>query len=255
MENVQFVNQYEIHSDLLRSWQSFARKRAGKHRQWLLLFSALLLTIVALWFFSFDTKFPEPDSKSYGLLLLFLAAILLTSNFTGSFARVNQYNRISGEDKWLQTLCFGEEIEVKNSISRTYYSYDLIRFIDETADCFFLWIGLETVLNDRSEYYNLAAGMDSFLVVYKDAFTVGDTNEFYSFVSEKCGKKEPLLTKREVNKIGLKKCGFSMIGVVAFVAFYIWLYYRALEDYQFYLELQKLFGELRTSGFFFPFQV
>ena len=249
MENVQFVNQYEITPKLMRSWRSLFGKRAGKHRQWCMLFTALVFTALIAWSIILIREYPGFLYQSSIFSFFFLLPLIyfqLRSDFSGPGVISDQYERISGEPTWIQTLCFGEEIEVKNSISRTYCSYDLIRFIDEGTDCFYLWIELEFLLNDRAGQVNLVTGVDSLLVVYKDAFLLGNADEFCAFISEKCGKKEPLLTKQEINRIALEKWGLYMVVVAACAFVFIMINHTSLNSYLEHLRFLERFSSPDT---------
>jgi len=188
MDAIQFVNQYEITKPLLKSWQHLSQKRSGKHGLWFAFFSKIFA-----WFFTFSCLivalvFGAPVFFCFSFLFAVLLVLLIAHPSILAHRKFKQFSLLSGKTTWIQTICFGESLEIKSGNSSSAYSYDQIRFIDENEECFYLWLGAKF-----------------FLIVYKNAFSAGNADEFAAFIGEKCSEKEPLWEKRELNKRMSKK--------------------------------------------------
>ena len=202
MENILFKNKYEITPRLTKKWNSLFFKRIGRHRHWVrlamtLIFAALavlcvvmdVLTVLCVVMDGLTGKQGYIDSNAYFALFVILGVGFLVSAFMPGHLnkiRYKNYLKFSGQTEWIQTLCFGDTIEVISNNSVTAYTYNQINFIDENNDCFILWLNSALLL-----------------MVYKNAFELGDANSFRDFIKEKTAGS--LWTKKQLNRIGLKK--------------------------------------------------
>jgi hypothetical protein len=208
MERIQFENKQEITKAFFRSMRKLSQKRSGKLRLWLNL-------IVKVWFALATTAtiavcvlFDVPELSEFAVafaalfsLLFILPEFLLHKRFKG-------FSELTGNPAWIQTVRFGEKIETESGNAIASYGYDRLRYIEENDECFYLWIGSVFIM-----------------VLHKNAFTIGNQNEFLAFINEKCADYEPLWTKKQLNFILFKKRLLFIILLVIMtigVSFYLW---------------------------------
>ena len=190
MENIQFVNQYEVTRALVHSWNGLSAIRDGKLGIWLRFALATGCGILAVvsWLSAFlvgglEHLYIGATFSGLFFLLLMLPLIVFRKG-----RNLVMHMADDAEAKWVQTIVFGDKIEVRSGHVTSTYSYHKIRHIDETRECYYLWVGVHFIL-----------------VVLKNAFTTGDAEAFSPFIREECSKKEPLWTRREMNKRLWKK--------------------------------------------------
>ena len=191
MNNIQFENQYEITKKLVKSWNKLSQKRSAKHRIWMNFLAKIGIVVLAtLTLLSICFSGSQLSVLLFSLLMLLFIFYLVGPAITFK-VQSKRFSQVTGEAKWIQTICFGENIEIKNGNTTTTYSYYKIRFIDENDECFYLFISIGLRL--------------SIFHIYKNSFSVGNADEFSAFIKEQCTKQEPFWTKRELNKRVRKK--------------------------------------------------
>ena len=206
MDNIQFENRYEITKELVKSWNKLSQKRSAKHRLWMNFLVKTEIAVLAVLAFLSIGFFGSKSSVPVFSILVSLFIILSVLPAIAFRLQFRQFSQMTGETKWIQTARFGEDVEIKNGNTVTTYSYDKIRFIDENDECFCLFFDMGSRI----------------LPVYKNSFAVGSADEFFAFIKGKCTEKEPLWTKRELNKQVLKKIRlqiaiFIALAVVGFL--------------------------------------
>jgi hypothetical protein len=186
MENVLFENKYEVTPALMKKWNSLSFKRSAKHKVWVSLAMKIgfaLLTVL----FLVQGIFTGDDIYYYLAMIYGVASVMLIF-MPGYRKRYKNYLKFSGQTEWIQRLQFGEKIEAASGNTVTTFTYDQINYIDENEDCFFLWLNVSTTL-----------------IVYKNAFVVGDADLFRAFIYEKCMEYKSLWTKKKHNHTSIKK--------------------------------------------------
>ena len=188
MENIQFENSYEVTPRLMKKWNSLSFKRIGRHRHWVSLAAKIVFAALAVLCLVMGSKYNM--GTIVALAGVFGAGILLMI-FMPGFAnrkRYKNYLKISGQNKWLQTLRFGEKLEVASGNSVTTYELGQINYIDENKDCVILWINNALLL-----------------MVYKNAFTIGNADDFRLYLYARLGDGGILWTKKQMNRYGFKR--------------------------------------------------
>ena len=202
MNNIQFENQFEITKKLVKSWNRLSQRRSAKHRLWLNFFAKIGIAVLAVLMFFFVRFSGSELSIVVFALLVFLFIFYLIWPAVTFNLQSKQFSGVTGEAKWIQTICFGEDIKIKNGNTTTTYFYDKIRFVDENDECFYLFISTGSRL--------------SIFYIYKNSFSVGSAEEFSAFIKEKATEQEPLWTKRELNKHVLKKLRSKIVFWISF---------------------------------------
>lgn len=206
MENIQFENQYEFTKSLLKNWYKMSQKRDGKYRIWLA--GCLAVSCILIAFIIKELIF-----YIFALIYVLWFIYGLVRPFIMPGRQLKHFSQITGESKWFQIIQFGENIEVQSGNSIVKYSYGRIRFIEENDTCFCLWINTNIMLT-----------------IYKDSFSVGNANEFCTFIEEKCSEQEPLWTKRELNKRILKKSLPPSIVLIIMPLITLFLHFMPLSN-------------------------
>jgi len=75
------------------------------------------------------------------------------------------------------------------------FSYDQVRCVHENRKYFYLWF------------------VKKYIVVNKDTFTIGNSDDFDLFIRKRCSEKQPLLTLHQLSLYSLKK---SRIPIIIF---------------------------------------
>lgn len=183
MDNCLFENQYEVTKQRYKSWFRISQKRCAKHRIWLAFYMkavsgfAAALCLIGLIFFY--TQIFTILFGAYALLFT-LSLFRLTITYNRQY---KYFKKASGETVWLQTLRFGDEIEITSGNAVIKYSYDRVLYVDENDEAFFIWLDMNAVY-----------------IVYKALFTKGDAGGFLAFFNEKLGKYKAPATKKELEK-------------------------------------------------------
>ena len=186
MENIIFENEYEVTPALTKKWNSLSFKRSARYRHWLaiilkIIFAALTI-ICAIKLMNDGTFMP-----TFVFITLAFLLMLFMPKFINK-KRYKNYLKFSGQSEIIQTLRFGEKIEVASGNSVTTYTYDQVKFIDENDDCFCLWVNNAQLL-----------------MIYKNAFKIGNADLFREFIFEKCKENKSLWTKKHLNHVVFKK--------------------------------------------------
>ena|GEM_PF-1994727 len=214
METVRFENRYEITRKFTRDEIKLSQKRSGKINLWFVLivkiWSFLMVALFWIGGFVFDSPNLIRTAVIFSIAVVYLWGQVLFRGVT----KFRQFSRILEAPKPIRTVSFGECIEIQTGNSTIKYPYEKVRFIEENDECF---------------YFLIWANSKMFMPVYKNSFTVGSADEFLEFLKEKCAEKEPLWSKRQMNKRMAKDL------LLPFVAFFVllgvmpvWLFARSL---------------------------
>ena len=188
MENIQFENRVEDTEELAKSRMRLFQKLGGKRRHWYDYYKIISLV-------SLGVSAAVAALQSNHIMMYYFVCILCIIcifHFAGPAISARrywkQYAEQNGERICRRTVIFGDGIEVQSGNTTIIHTYDNIRFIVENEEHFCLFVGI-----------------NSMIVIYKNAFTVGNADAFSAFINEKCSAQEPLWTKSELNKRITKK--------------------------------------------------
>jgi len=201
MENILFENKYEITPRLTKKWNSLSFKRIGRHRLWVrlamtLIFAALAVLCIVMNILT-STQGYLGSNTYFGLSVIFGSGFMVSAFMPRYINKIRykNYLKFSCESNWIQTIRFGEKsetaegvIEVSSGNSVTTYALQQINYADENDECIILWIN------------NF-----SLLMVYKNAFTIGNTDDFRLWLYECLGDGGILWTKKKLKSVCLKK--------------------------------------------------
>lgn len=202
MENILFENKYGYTLALLRKWSGLSFKRSGRHMLWLQLVlkaivfaTAIAIALLAVLYDYFFLFIPAEIFLLAGIIM-----VLLPRRYTQ-----NQYNsflqlQLQPQAQLFRTIRFGDSIEVICGNTVTSYLYEQIPYVEENDNCFCLWIN-----------------GTAFLAVYKNAFEMGDTESFRTFILDKCSRSQPLITKSQFNQGFLKRHWARVITLAVLV--------------------------------------
>lgn|GEM_PF-2105688 len=203
--DVIFENRYEITVRTFRSWDKFSLK--NNPFRFLPRIVYLLFLVTFLIPCAYDALF-HGNAKYfvYAVCSLIMIAFMLAASHLRTVRWVKNAAKASGEKKLLRTLRFVENnFEDHTNNIFTTFPYDQVRYLYE---------------NDKYCYLWLAEGGGG-IVVEKNAFSIGDPDEFGLFIWEKCSEKRPLLTARRQNLSTLKKHFISSAFFIILIAFLI----------------------------------
>ena len=203
MEQTFFECTHTITKKLVKDRNKLKYKRNAKHRLWLMFFIKICFGIGGLVGVVFSILLHRPIFLSRALPF-FVGFILYLLLPWISFRRQRKFfAQVSGSMEWKQTLRFGETITIEYGNSITNYAYDRVRFTEE---------------NER--YFYLFLDMPGALMVDKTTFTQGCPEDFRAFIEERAAEKEPLWTKRELNRRSRKKALPLFIILILIVIFF-----------------------------------
>ena len=184
-QTILFENRYEATLRMLNSRGKFSLKNNVFRflgRATLILYLVVgLIPVVYITFFNTTTRY-----ILYIISFLFLIFLILSFDYVKLFIRIRNEKKISG-GKIFFTNRFGDKnIEISDNKITSIFSYDLVNYIYENREYYYLWIE------------------DSSFIVCKDSFTVGDKDGFGDFIRDKCSEKKPLLSSFQRNLKTLK---------------------------------------------------
>jgi len=140
-----------------------------------------------------------------------LAVFLLAQTLLRPAIQMKKSARILETPKLIRTISFGENIQIETGNVGISYSYDKVRFIEDYDESYSFWIW---------------AGSKMQIVIYKESFTVGNSEEFLTFFKERCSQENPLWSKKEMNKRMLKYLlPISTVILALAVIYPIWVFF------------------------------
>ena len=207
MDGTKFENRFVVTKSHIRREYKLTQKRSGKLNIW------LLYSMISLFAFDLLANLIVRPQNIYSHIvdLLVICFFLVYSFYILPARKLKAFARLSGEKKpyppLLRVIRFGESISLQTGNSVLSYSYDKVRFIEDSDECIYFWLNLTMVVT-----------------VFKDSFSIGNPDEFVAFLTEKSSEQEPLWSKRELNKRVFKQ----MIPLVIIEIFIFMLFLSLL---------------------------
>jgi len=200
MENILFENRYEITIPFLRSLNKLSQKWSGKLRLWIIFFTKIWLAAFSISSAVVCVVLNIPSMFWFAVVLAVYLALEFIIPEVRLRKRFKRFASQSGCPVLEQTTRFGEKIEVESGNSLSTYSYEQIRYIEENGDRFYLWLGVDLIF-----------------ILCKNAFTIGNINDFGAYINSKCSEKTPLWTKRTLNRELFKKHLTAILILLAMI--------------------------------------
>ena len=161
----------------------------------------LITFLVGILIPAIHRMFQEPRVNSMILIAILLTGLVYILNMNHFAAK--KVARVLGT--YFRTHRFRQDgfETIEDSITLN-FSYDQVRCVHENEKYFYLWLGAK------------------YIVVNKDTFTIGNSDDFGLFIRIKCSEKQPLLTLRQHILQSLKKGRIPIIIFSFFGIFYLW---------------------------------
>ena len=180
MDDIVFENEYEITKQFIRSEYKLSQKRSGKLNLWVshgsTVFYVVILSVYAV--FSRNILICAFNTLVVVLLLTYPYFIVPAQTLKG-FARLSGVKTLPSPI--IRTVSFGESILMQTGNTAVTYSYDKVRYIEENDEYIYFWIGTLMIVP-----------------LYKNSFTIGNSDDFTTFLYEKCSELGSLRSKRKL---------------------------------------------------------
>ena len=212
MDDIKFENRYDITKGFIRSEYKLSQKRSGKLNLWLVFVMKIVYILVLIAYIILG----GPLISTFTFFLFFLVCFFVVyPSFIAPARKLRAYGKIAAEKKPFtlptRNVRFGENIVLQTGISSLSYSYDKVRYIENSDDIIYFWIGMEMVVP-----------------LYKNSFTVGNPDDFLAFFREKCSEQEPLWSKGELTRRTIKDMTSTIIFEAVIIACLLFYMVRSL---------------------------
>jgi|GEM_PF-3040411 len=200
MEQTFFECKYDVTLKTIKARNKLSQRRNAKHKACLIFFIKIWFGITGTIGIVLALLFNRPDFLSWALVS-FIGFIIFSMRPRLAFRRQYRvFKQISGQNEWTQTFRFGKTIVLDDGHFTSSYPYERIRFVEENGQYFHLFLDAPYVLT-----------------VDKSTFLQGNPEDFRTFIEERASGKEPLWTKREINRRSRKKAMPLLIIVILFI--------------------------------------